>query len=157
MVQTSVVANPDPNPDPPDPRVFRTPGSGSFYHKAKIVRKSLISIVLSLCDIFLTLYLWKMMLKYLQKVIYRSNFFRKNKFIVGILKVNDEIEGSRYGSTSKCHGSATLVQTKILWDLEEKILILCHLIMLPLDVLVITVEQIQRQICRHAIRWSATK
>ncbi len=29
--------------------------------------------------------------------------------------------------------------------------------MLPLDVLVITVEQIQRQICRHAIRWSATK
>ncbi len=28
------VADPDPNldPDPPDPRVFGPPGSGSFYH-----------------------------------------------------------------------------------------------------------------------------
>jgi hypothetical protein len=46
------VADPDPNPDP-DPRVFRSPGSGSgstsqrygsgsgsFYHHAKIVRKT---------------------------------------------------------------------------------------------------------------------
>jgi hypothetical protein len=45
----------DPNPDPPDPHVFRPPGSGStsqiygsgsgsgsFYHHAKIVRKTLI-------------------------------------------------------------------------------------------------------------------
>jgi hypothetical protein len=43
----------DPNPDPPDPHVFGPPGSGSgsisqsygsgsFYHKAKIVRKTLI-------------------------------------------------------------------------------------------------------------------
>jgi hypothetical protein len=29
---------PDPNPDPPDPHVFGPPGSGSFYHHAKIVR-----------------------------------------------------------------------------------------------------------------------
>jgi hypothetical protein len=26
------------DPDPPDPRVFGPPGSGSFYHRAKIVR-----------------------------------------------------------------------------------------------------------------------
>jgi hypothetical protein len=32
---------PDPNPDPPDPHVFWPPGSGSFYHHAKIIRKIL--------------------------------------------------------------------------------------------------------------------
>jgi hypothetical protein len=47
------------DPDPPDPRVFGPPGfgsgstsqrygSGSFYHHAKIVRKTLIPTVLSL-------------------------------------------------------------------------------------------------------------
>jgi hypothetical protein len=51
------VADPDPNPDPPDPHVFGPPGSGStsqrygsgsgscsgsFYHHAKIGRKTLI-------------------------------------------------------------------------------------------------------------------
>jgi hypothetical protein len=30
-----------PDPDPPDPHVFGPPGSGSFYHNAKIVRKTL--------------------------------------------------------------------------------------------------------------------
>jgi hypothetical protein len=46
-IKTSVA---DPNPDPPDPRVFGPPGSGSgsiskrygsgsFYHLAKIARK----------------------------------------------------------------------------------------------------------------------
>jgi hypothetical protein len=48
------VADPDPNPDPPDPHVFGPPGSGStsqrygsgsFYHHAKIVRKTLIPII----------------------------------------------------------------------------------------------------------------
>jgi hypothetical protein len=58
------VADPDPNPDPdpPDPHVFGTPGSGcssqsygsgsccgsgsgSFYHHAKIVRKTLIPTI----------------------------------------------------------------------------------------------------------------
>ncbi len=61
----------DPNPDPPDPHVFEPAGSesisqrygsgsvsGSFYHHAKIVRKTLISTILWL---FLTFYLWKMM------------------------------------------------------------------------------------------------
>jgi hypothetical protein len=51
----------------------------------------------------------------------QENFFKKNLFFVGILKVNDEkrririnkseawIPGSGSGSTPKCHGSATLV------------------------------------------------
>jgi hypothetical protein len=50
------VADPDPNPDPANPHVFGLPGSGSisqrygsgsrsFYHEAKIVRKTLISTV----------------------------------------------------------------------------------------------------------------
>jgi hypothetical protein len=34
------VADPDLNPDP-DPHVFGPPGSGSFYHQAKKVRKNL--------------------------------------------------------------------------------------------------------------------
>ncbi len=44
------VAVPDPNPDlhPPDPHVFGPlgSGSGSFYHHAKIVRKTLIPTIL---------------------------------------------------------------------------------------------------------------
>jgi hypothetical protein len=49
----------DPDPDPPDPHVFGPPGSGSgsisqrygsgsgsFYHHAKIVRKTLIFVTL---------------------------------------------------------------------------------------------------------------
>jgi hypothetical protein len=60
-----------PDPDPPDTHVFGPPGfgstsqrygsgagSGSFYHHAKIVRKTLIPTILWL---FLTFYLWKMM------------------------------------------------------------------------------------------------
>jgi hypothetical protein len=34
------------DPDPWDPYVFEPPGSGSFYHKANIVRKTLIPTVL---------------------------------------------------------------------------------------------------------------
>jgi hypothetical protein len=47
--ETSV---PDPDPDPPDPHIFGPPGSGSgsgsgsFYHPAKIVRKTLIPTIL---------------------------------------------------------------------------------------------------------------
>jgi hypothetical protein len=47
------VADPDPNPDP-DPHVFGPPGSGSFYHLAKIVRKTLTPTILCLFD-FLSL------------------------------------------------------------------------------------------------------
>jgi len=69
-----------------DPHVFEPPGSGSgtinqrygsgsgsFYHYAKIVIKALISTVLWL---LLTFYLLKMMLMYIQKVIWRNNFFK---------------------------------------------------------------------------------
>jgi hypothetical protein len=48
-VYTACVADPD-----PDPHVFGPPGSGSFYHQAKIVRKTLIPNFLLL---FLTFYL----------------------------------------------------------------------------------------------------
>jgi hypothetical protein len=66
-MSTGSVTDPDPNPDPLDPNVFGTPGSvsgpishrygsgsGSFYHQAKIVRKTLIP---TFCDFFLTFYL----------------------------------------------------------------------------------------------------
>jgi hypothetical protein len=39
----------DPNPDPPDTCVFCPPGSGSFYHHAKIIRKILNPTI---CDPF---------------------------------------------------------------------------------------------------------
>jgi hypothetical protein len=59
--------NPDPNPDPPDPHVFGPPGSGSgsgfcsgsgsgsFYHHAKIVRKTLIPTIFFTLFDFLSL------------------------------------------------------------------------------------------------------
>jgi hypothetical protein len=54
-------------------------GSGSFYHQAKIVRKTtFIPTVLSLRDFFWTFYLWKM---YLQKVINRK-LFKKISFLL---------------------------------------------------------------------------
>ncbi len=37
---------PDPNLDLPDPLISRPPGSGSFYQRARIVRKTLIPTVL---------------------------------------------------------------------------------------------------------------
>jgi hypothetical protein len=55
MSVKSSVANPDPNPDPDpqDPHVFGPPGS--FYHHAKIVRKTLIPPFLRLFLTFLSL------------------------------------------------------------------------------------------------------
>jgi hypothetical protein len=70
MSLLSSVPDPDSNsdPDPPDPHVFGPPGSGSrftsqrygsgsgsFYHQAKIVRKTLIPTVLLLLLDFLSL------------------------------------------------------------------------------------------------------
>ncbi len=66
-----------------DPHVFGPPGSGSiiqrygswsgsFYHHANIVRKTLIVTILWL---FLTFSLWKMMWMYLQKVTRRKCFY----------------------------------------------------------------------------------
>ncbi len=75
VIGLTSVADPDPNPDPdpPDPQVFGPPGSGSgstsqrygsgsgscsgsgsFYHHAKIVRKTLIFFFVTLFD-FLSL------------------------------------------------------------------------------------------------------
>jgi hypothetical protein len=68
-LETVFCSVPDPNPDPPDPHVFGPhgsgsisqrygsgsgSGSGSFYHHAKLVRKTLIPTILWL---FLTFYL----------------------------------------------------------------------------------------------------
>ncbi len=53
-----IISVADPDPDPPDPHVFGPPGSGSFYHNAKIVRKTLIPTIWWL---FLTFYLWNLM------------------------------------------------------------------------------------------------
>ncbi len=93
--------NPDPNPDPPDPHVFGPPGSGSgsisqrygsgsgsesFYHHAKIVRKTLLLLFF---DSF-----WLFIFEKRCKCIFKSNKQKKNKikklFFVGILKVYDE-------------------------------------------------------------------
>jgi hypothetical protein len=71
-LKKSSVADPDPNPDPPDPHVFGPPGS--FYHQAKKVRKTLIPTALRLLFDFLSL---KIMYMYLQKVK-SQNFFFKN-------------------------------------------------------------------------------
>ncbi len=61
-------------------------GSGSFYHQAKIVRKTLIPSVLWLLLDFLSL---KNYVNVLSKSNKQKNFF-KNLFYVGVLKVNDE-------------------------------------------------------------------
>jgi hypothetical protein len=92
------VADPNPDPDPPDPHVFGPPGSGStgqrygsgsgsFYHHAKIVRKTLIP------TIFLTLFDF-LSLKNDVNVDSKSNkqkkIVLKNYFFASILKVDDE-------------------------------------------------------------------
>ncbi len=93
-------------------------GFGSFYHQTKIVRKSLIPTVLLLLFYFLSL---KNDLYVPSKSNKQENLIKK--FFVGLLKVNDEnwrvririqihysdawISGSEFGSTPKCHGSAT--------------------------------------------------
>ncbi len=77
-----------PDPDPPDPHVFGPPesGSGSFYHQAKIVSKTLIPTVLWL---FLDFSSLKNDVNVpLKKVINRKTFFYL--FFVGVFKVNDE-------------------------------------------------------------------
>ncbi len=66
----------DPNPDPSDPYVFVLPGSGSFCHQAKIVRKTLIPIVLSLLWLFIFEKWCKC--KFKSTVINRKTFFKIN-------------------------------------------------------------------------------
>jgi hypothetical protein len=99
LLSTSVA-----DPDPPDPHVFGSPGSGSFYHHAKIVRIPLIPTILWL---FLTFNLWKMMQLYLQKVISRKNCLG---FLLASWRSTTKIAGSGSefgsGSISQRHGSA---------------------------------------------------
>jgi hypothetical protein len=85
-------------------------GSGSFYHQAKIVRKSLISTALWLLYDFL-------LLKNDVNVVAKKR--RKKSFLVAILKVTEdnsriqirlsEVRICESGSVPKCHGSTTLL------------------------------------------------
>ncbi len=70
-------------------------GSGSFYHQAKIVRKTWF---LLFCNFFWTFYLWKWRKCRVPSKSNRQKNCIKNLFFVGLLKVNDETRGS--GSTS---------------------------------------------------------
>ncbi len=89
----------DADPDPSDPYVLGPPGSGSgsisqrhgsgsgsFYHKGKIVRQTLIPTVLLLLFYFLYL---KNDLNVPSKSNKQKNFLKK-LFLVGLLRVNDE-------------------------------------------------------------------
>ncbi len=96
---------------PSDPYVFEPPGSGSicqrhgsgsFYHQAKIVRKTLIPTVLLLLFDFLSL---ENDVNVPSKSNKQQKLFLTNLFFVGLLKVNGE--NSRIpGSISQRHGSA---------------------------------------------------
>ncbi len=68
-------------------------GYGSFHHQVKKGRKTFVYMY---C--FVTLFLWRMMKMYLEKV--KS---KKKGIFVDILKVTNERAGS--GSVPKCHGS----------------------------------------------------
>ncbi len=111
------------DPDPPDPHVFGPPGSGSisqrygsgsFYHSASKVRKTLISTVLRLIYDFLSL---------TNEINVPSNSNKQKLFFVDVLKVTDKNSRFRIrihyleewiresGSVPKFHGSATLEAT----------------------------------------------
>ncbi len=93
----------DPNPDPPDPHVFGPPGSGSgsFCHKARIVRKTLIFTVLLLLFDFLSL---KNDVRVPSKSKYAEKLFFKISFLLASWRSIIKIEGS--GSICQRHGSA---------------------------------------------------
>jgi hypothetical protein len=107
------VADPDPNPS--DPHVFGPPGSGSFYHQAKIVRKTWIPTVSRLLFDFLSLKIRTVP----SKVISRKTLPKKLVFCWR-LEGNDENRRIRIhyseawicgsGSTPKSHGSPTMVK-----------------------------------------------
>jgi hypothetical protein len=102
---------PDPNPEP-DPHVFGPPGSGStsqrygsgsFYHQAKIVRKTLIPNVLWLLLDFLSL---KKDVNVPSKSNMQKNLLKKLVFLLASWRLMTKILGSGSGSISQRHGSA---------------------------------------------------
>ncbi len=109
----SSVADPNPNPDPSDPYVFGPPGSGSssqrhsscsgsFFHQAKKIRKTLIPTVVLLLFGFLSS-------RKDVNVPSKSNeqkTFLKISFLLASWRSMTKIGGSR--STLECQGSATL-------------------------------------------------
>ncbi len=102
---------PDPNPDPPDPRVFWPPGSGSgstsqrygsgsFYLHAKIIRKIWI---LLFCDSF-WLFIFKNNVNVPSKSNKQKKLCSKISFLVASWRSMTKLAGS--GSTGLRHGSA---------------------------------------------------
>jgi hypothetical protein len=100
-MQKSMVVTSVPDPDPPDPHVFGPPGSGStsqryrsgsFYHNAKIVRKTFIPTTLRLFLIF-----------YLTKSNIQKKLCYKISFLLASWRSMTKITGS--GSISQRHGS----------------------------------------------------
>jgi hypothetical protein len=120
---------PDSDPDPLVRDMQYASGSGSvsgsFYHHAKIVRKTLIPTVLWLLWDFLSV---KNNINVPSKSNKQQNFFLKLVFVAD-LKVNDEksririhsseawIRASGSGSTPKCHGSGTLLRRYVFWPI----------------------------------------
>ncbi len=92
----------NPDQDPSDPYVCGPPGSGSgsFYHQAKIVRKTLIPTALWLLFDFLSL---KNYVNVPSKRSEQKNFFEKLVFLASWRSMT-KIAGS--GSINQRHGSA---------------------------------------------------
>ncbi len=123
-----LISVPDPNRDPPDPHVFGPPGSGSgsisqrygsgsgfgsgsLHHYAKILRKTLISIVLWHLFDFLSL---KNYVHVPSKSNMQKNVMEKISFLLvswrSMMKIagsgSRSGSGSESGSISQSHGSA---------------------------------------------------
>ncbi len=99
----------DPDPNPPDPHVLGPPWSGSgsisqryvsgfFYHKAKIVRKTLIFTVLWLLFDFLSL---KSDVKVPSKSNMQNFFFLNSIFLLASWRSMMKVEGSGSASGSR--------------------------------------------------------
>ncbi len=141
-----------PDPDPSDPFVFGSPRSGSgsisqryvsgsFYHQAKIVRKTLIPTVLRLLFDFLSL---KNDANYLQKIGNKQK--EKNCFVLASWRSMTKIAGSGSASVTKCHWSATLLKTH-----NYVVFFVCLLLLFC-----VAQARLQRSVCCRATTGSGT-
>jgi hypothetical protein len=89
----------------PPGSVSQRSGSGSFYHQAKIVRKTF--WILLFCDFFITMYM------YLQKVISRKLLLASGRSRTEIAGSEARSIGQRCGSVPKYHWSTTLLDLYI--------------------------------------------
>ncbi len=89
----------------PDPHVFEPPGSGSFYHHAKMVRKTLIPTILWL---FLTVYLCKNDVNVASKSNKQKKLCLKISFLLASWRPMTKIAGS--GSNPLVRGMDLRIQ-----------------------------------------------